>query len=176
MRARGVSLWLVPADDVRVRLAERIGDFARRLGTPRFEPHVTLLGGINVPGESVIEKTQTLIPEFEPIHLRLTRPGRRDEFFRCLFLEVAPTPALTDAHRRARALFGKSDEPPFFPHLSLVYGTLAPEAKNALLLELEQDASWRAKACASELWVVLTEGTVDEWRVLAKLPMARPAS
>jgi hypothetical protein len=163
----------VPADDVRVGLAERIDGLALRLGTPRFEPHVTLLGGVLAPGEQVIEKTRTLTAELGPIRLQLTRPGGRDEFFRCLFLEVEAEPALADAHRRARELFGKSDEPPFFPHMSLVYGGLAPEAKNALLLELESDASWRGATLASELRVVLTEGSVEEWRVLETLPMPR---
>lgn len=167
MRAKGISLWLVPPDDVRSGLAQRIDGLARRLGTPRFEPHVTLLGGIEAAGEQVVAETRGLAAQLGPIGLRLNRAGGREEFFRCLFLEVELEPALNAAHRRARHLFGKRTEPPFFPHLSLAYGRLGSDQKSAVLRELEQDASWRIATFASELRVVLTEGPVEEWRALA---------
>lgn len=169
-----MSLWLVPPPDVRRGLARRIDELALRHGTPRFEPHVTLLAGIEAEGGQVAAESRGLVGRLGPVGLRLTRAGGRDEFFRCVFLEVEPEPALVEAHRRARERFGRDAEPPFFPHLSLVYGRLDSDAKAALLQELEQDAGWRVASSASALWVVLTEGTVEEWRTLAALPVPQP--
>jgi hypothetical protein len=164
----------VPPAELRGVLAQRIDSLAERLGTPRFDPHVTLLAGVEAPGEQVVAGSRRLVGQLGRVGLRLTRAGGRGEFFRCVFLEVEPEPPLVDAHRRAHDCFRRGAEGPFFPHLSLVYGTLDGEVKNALLRELERDAAWRVVTFGSELWVVLTEGTVGEWRTLARIPLPRP--
>lgn len=166
-----MSLWLVPPEDVRCGLARRIDDLAERLGTPRFEPHVTLLAGIEAEAGQVAAQSRGLVERLEPVGLRLTRAGGRDEFFRCVFLEVEPEPGLVAAHGRARDRFRKGKEPPFFPHLSLVYGRLGSDQKAALIEEINEDASWRIETHAAELWVVLTEGAAEEWRVVERLPL-----
>lgn len=170
-RARGISGWLVPEGDVRERLGALIAELSRRHGTPSFEPHVTLFGGI-VGGEvEILERGARLAAALRPFAIRLMALGRSDEYFRCLFLEAERSPELLAAHERASGLFGARDSAPFLPHLSLVYGRLgaeeaseAVEALRSLALPLDFEAR--------RLEVHRTEGAVPEWRRLAVHPLA----
>jgi 2'-5' RNA ligase len=159
-RARGVSLWLMPDGEARDRLAGTIGRLASRLGTTPFAPHVTLLPGLPGPEEEVVEAARVLAAELEPFSIELEGISGHDAHFRCLFFQVADAPALREAHRRAARSFGREPDPAFEPHLSLVYGTLVPEAKARLRADL---AAEPAAFPVGRLHVWRTEGVVGEW-------------
>jgi 2'-5' RNA ligase len=163
-RARGVSLWLMPAGPTRDRLAETIGRLAARLGTRPFAPHVTLLPGLPGPETGVLERARELAAELEPVSIDLEGVSGHDAHFRCLFFRVADAPALRKAHERAARRFGREPDPAFEPHLSLVYGTLASDVKARLRAELAPDTP--GGFLANRLHVWRTEGVVGEWHEL----------
>lgn len=165
MRASGFSLWLVPEGAWQARLARLIETLARRLGTPAFEPHVTLLGG--APGEEAqaLAASAGLARALAPLELRLTSLDALDEYFRCVFVHVAESRELLAAHAAARVAFGAAEPAAFLPHLSLVYGDLSPAAKAPALREAEGAVGMRLLVRRLEL--VRTQGTPAEWRRLA---------
>jgi 2'-5' RNA ligase len=144
---------------------------AERLATPVFEPHVTLLGGITGTEAGVLDAARGLAAELPPIPIRFTGADGSDEYFRCLFLTAAADPALVDAHRRARARFARLDEPPYRPHLSLVYGELPPAERDRIGREFGRDLPRRFLARA--LAAVRTQGPPSAWRPLDRLPLGR---
>jgi 2'-5' RNA ligase len=164
------SLWLVPPEDLRSRLASLIADLARRFRTPAFEPHVTLLGGIEAPEGSLLSRARSLAGQLRPFELRLADVGAGVEFFHCVFVAVVDTPELLQAHDLAGAALDVVEEP-FRPHLSLVYGRLG---------DAEKRAARRAAgdlACAftaRELRVMDTSGDVEAWRRLAGYSLGPP--
>lgn len=171
MRAVGISLWLILEGETRRRLAATIADLARRLGTPSFEPHVTLIGGISQPEEEIVVAAGRLAAATAPLQLRPFRVGQRGEYFRCLFYEVAADAALIDLHMRARLALGRDAGALFFPHLSLAYGELESAVKAPLVgpLSPRRGDNW----LVGELQVVRTEGEVGDWRPLAAFPLSR---
>lgn len=170
--ATGVSFWLMPRGEVHARLSGLISSLSRRCGTPPFEPHVTLLGGLCGPGTAILSKAERLAGSLGPVEIRLMTAGHRDEYFRCLFVRAEPTPSLLAAHLGATELFGRRREvPPFFPHLSLVYADLAAKEKERILDEIGRD--FAAAFDARELHAVRTEGEVRSWRRLASFPLGR---
>jgi hypothetical protein len=159
----------VPEGGVRERLAALIAELSRRKGTPSFEPHVTLLGGIVGAEGEVSRRGALLAASLRPLAVRLVALRRSDEYFRCLFLEAEPSPDLLAAHERASDLLGARDRAPFLPHLSLVYGrpaaaSAAEEALRALALPLTFEAR--------RLEVHRTEGAVPDWLRLAAHPLS----
>ena len=161
----------MPDGETRDHLAETIAQLAARLGTTPFAPHVTLLPGLPGPEEGVLERARELAAELEPLPIEITGVAGHDAHFRCLFFRVADTPALREAHRRAARRFGREPDPAFEPHLSLVYGTLAPEVKARLSTDLSADVP--AGFPADRLHVWRTEGVVGEWRELEALAWTR---
>jgi hypothetical protein len=172
IEGRGLSLWLVPDGDERAALAELIAGLSSRLGTPCFEPHLTLLPGLARPGDEVVEAARVLAPALEQMVLPLRPPEGREETFRCLYLPVGETFRLLHAHALARAAFPSAEDRPFEPHLSLVYGQLPADRKDRLRQEILPGLPPRVRLAALD--VVRTEGPVEEWRRLLRCPLARP--
>ena len=164
--AVGTSLWLVPEDsETSRRLAELIDSLARRFGTPRFDPHLTLLGGLDAPAGDVIARSQSLAATIPPLELRVLRVEGTEEYFRCVFAAVEDTRELIRARERALEALVLNDTSRFFPHISLVYGHLSESVKGGLLRELQE---WPIGTMVSrELRVVSTEGPPERWQRVA---------
>jgi 2'-5' RNA ligase len=163
--AVGCSLWLVPQGETRAALAAVIESLARAKGGPRFEPHVTLLGGLASSAAEVVREAERLAAGLEPFVIRLGSAGHQDAFFRCLFLHAHKDAALAGAHARALETFAIREARAFMPHLSLLYADLHSQERAALAAEIGD-----ALACAFEaalLEVHSTEGATASWKRLA---------
>jgi 2'-5' RNA ligase len=158
MKGAGFSLWIVPEGEVRRRLASLIEALARRYGGPVFDPHVTLLAGLAGPAEDVVARAGRLVGGTKSFSLRFTGPEAGQSYFRGLYLRVEPNPELTALHLAAHDAFGRVDEPPFFPHLSLRYG---PPPPPAVVEELRTSAP--AGFDGRRLDVYSTDGEVEGW-------------
>lgn len=171
MRARGTSLWLMPEAVARERLSATIEDLARRLGTPSFEPHVTLIGRLAPSAPEIVIAAEKLAASTPPFQLQLARLGHSAQYLRCVFYEIEDSPVLAELHRRARSLLRSDKDRPFFPHLSLVYADLDEPTRLRLVEEMAGEN--REPFPVNELQVVRTEGDVGDWRPLAAFPLSR---
>jgi len=157
----GVSLWLVPEGPARELLSGCIHRLAERLGTVPFAPHVTLLAGIEAGEEVALAEAEALARTLAPLPVRLAGVEGRDARFRCLYVRAEHPAALAAAHAVAARWFSRDPDPSFEPHLSLVYGTLEPEAKAGLAREL--DAATRVSFEVRRLHLWRTAGEPEEW-------------
>lgn len=120
---KGYALWLMPEKPLFSRLAREIVRLSQQLSTPRFEPHITLLGRIILPEGKVLGKSAGLAGCLRPFRIELADIDHLDEFFRCLFVNVCPGKAILQARQAACRAFGRQCAP-YVPHVSLVYGRL----------------------------------------------------
>jgi len=164
------ALWIRPPAPARARLEAALDRARLRFGGPRFEPHVTLLGGIELAPQQAQPALQRLAHGLRPFTIRLGRADRRPgDYFRRLFLRVEPDPALEEARRAAQACFGGADGAAFEPHLSLVYGEAdirpeqLPEFDDLAGLEFPVESLCLVNAARGvpvELWHTLAEATL----------------
>jgi hypothetical protein len=166
---RGFSLWLMPPPAVRERYAGLIDRLAARLGTPRFEPHITL-GGCDGTEAQAVARVTALAAHLAPVAVQLGPLETTEQYFRCLYLRAERTAALLGAHRQAALACGVEPDAEFLPHLSLVYGELPKPVKENLLTELggrldEVFVTDRIALC-------LPEGDPSAWRLLGPYPLA----
>jgi len=174
-RARGIALWLVPEPEAGQALGRLIATLARRLGTPPFDPHVTLLAGLTRPAEEVARRAEGVANGIESaLTLSLRTPEGTEEPFRCLYLPVQPTFNLLAAQALARATFGVDQEGSFAPHLSLVYGRLEAAQKVALASEVATELPGPTRF--DTLDVVRTTGPVSRWGRIARFRLGSPAA
>jgi len=167
------ALWIVPEGAVYTLTDGYIARLSRAYNLPKFEPHVTLLGGIPAPETSTLRNLARSLPPFQ-VHLS-SQPGFLDETFRCLFLKADETPALLETFARASQLFGYQDKP-YFPHLSLAYGDLPIETKREMIRELGDIPEIEFEARQFSLVLASTEMPVSSWRVVARFPFAENAN
>ncbi|WP_437289811.1 2'-5' RNA ligase family protein [Sorangium sp. So ce406] len=166
------ALWLVPGGAPRARLQELIEALARETGGPAFAPHLTLLGGLRGDGGDLAAKLRSLGAR-RPIALEARGPATGSAYHQCVFVDVAPTEPLAALRRAAATALG-ARETPFRPHVSLVYGDLPADRRQALaadprVLALAGEA-WRAERL--ELWAV--EGEAERWRCVDGIALVSP--
>jgi hypothetical protein len=167
---RGLALWLLPEARSFERLSMVIAEIARAEGSPKFEPHVTLLSGITLAADVVIERARTLAAAFTPMDVLLARAARRPEFYRALYLEVEGAD-LPGAHRRAAAHMSVTPSEDYRPHVSLLYGDLPAATKDAIRDRIGRD--WNEACLLDRLAVVRPEGPAASWTRAATLELGR---
>ncbi len=169
MSAKHYALWLLLPDEAHSRYGAIIEAIARQYGTPRFEPHITLLGELTGEEQTLAQQTQALAREIEPFELRLLEAKYENEYYRCLYVLVAPSRALLRARERARERFARRIETAYVPHLSLVYGALAEEQKEKILEHTGRyfDETLRI----GEIGLYAIEGSPEQWCCTVRVPL-----
>jgi 2'-5' RNA ligase len=169
-RVEKAALWLMPAGEIAGYLDSWIARLADRFRTERFPPHVTLLAGLSGEEDALVDATRRAAASIPPVPVHIDTIEGRDEHYRCLYVRVAEPAKVAAAHARAAEAFSRAADPDFFPHVSLVYGTLPPEKKRDVAHEAGSDLDLRFEARTLHLWSA--PGGVDTWREIAVVPLA----
>ena len=167
MRTSVFSLWLVPERDGPVfrQLREIINTTSREFGTPVFDPHVTLLGGVTGAEQDMRQKTAALARQLAPYELRLGEVASHGTYLQILFSKIEQDTKVMAANAEAQRAFGVN-QGTYFPHLSFAYGDMSQDQ-----VKIQQEALEARKIVGTaflvngiELW--RCEGTVAEWRCI----------
>lgn len=160
---KGYALWLIPGEPVFNRLAREISRLSLQFSTPRFEPHITLLGRIILPEEKALGKSERLARCLRPFPVELADIDDLDEYFRCLFVTVRPDKAILKA-RQAGCRFFARQRAPYMPHVSLVYGKLPPDRRKEIARGLSLPHGQAIEVRKMALYRV--NGPVHEWKCI----------
>lgn len=154
------SLWLRPFGDIAYSLHERIKKLSEKHKTPVFEPHLTLLGGLDFGETELTQLTDTLASSLHPFEILLTRAGYMDTYYQSLFVHAELSEELDSAREMAERLFDKEPEE-FVPHLSLLYGDLSRKEKERILNVMGRE--FHIRFPVHNVLLVNTTGKPDEW-------------
>ncbi|HXE58267.1 MAG TPA: 2'-5' RNA ligase family protein [Gemmatimonadales bacterium] len=164
-----LALWFLPEGAPYRALQALIARLSAEHRSPLFEPHVTLLGHITLPAEEAKARAERLARLLHPFTLRLNRAERGTGYFRALYLRAEPDPALREAHRLARTVFGREGDPPYLPHLSLLYGDFPVATRQRILAEI---GPWHEIVVPVRgLHLVDTSGVPEGWRRIAEVEL-----
>ena len=164
------SLWLMPEGDVQRQLADVIARLSGRFGTPTFDPHVTLLGGLHGAERDIVSRISQIVRTMRPIEIRTSTLHSQEDYFRQLFAQVEKSRPLMETRARVKVLAGGRRERPYSPHVSLMYGTVPYPDRETLLMEMggELVTEFETKT----LHVVDTAGAPEGWRRVGAFPLA----
>ena len=155
-KVKGYSLWLMPEGETYRSFQALIARLAKQHDSPAFEPHMTLIGQVTGPEEEVTAKTAELAKSIDPYEIRLNSVGRLDEYFRCLFIHAKESKAVIAANLKARQIFGREEDPPYMPHLSLLYGNFTDETKASIVAEIGE--AFNDRFIANSIHLYSTKG------------------
>lgn len=113
------SLWLMPDQASVKKLNASIISAATKLGTPVFNPHLTVLGDLPHNSDDVTKRCSEFM--FPTLDATVTQVSTSPQFFMALFLELD----VSDQWRTLQTALGKSlseKAAPFRPHISIAYG------------------------------------------------------
>lgn len=166
------SLWLMPSGELYAELRSLIEGLSDRYGGPRFEPHITLLGGLTGPEGELLARASELAAFVRPHPVRLTKVEYLDEYYRCLYIRVQETPEVARTHQMAQVLFRRLDDRAFLPHLSLLYGDFPAGAKEAIVEELGGEFGRSFDLRSIHLYA--TSGPPEDWYPVREFPLSDP--
>lgn len=166
---RGYSIWLLPEAPLSHALSEVIAVFSQTCLTPDFKPHITLLGQIQKQESDILGGFELLANSLQPFRVHLNHPEHQDNIFRSLYLKVAPEEPLRQMYREALALFGQEgDIRAFLPHVSLLYGQLDIDRKQALINE---SPPLDFEGELDRITLMKTEGHPDHWQQIVEVKL-----
>lgn len=131
------GLWLQPTGKSYEDLQNLINELARKFDCPVFEPHVTLLGGIDVNLEELISKTEKLAKLSSSFKIKLENTSFSSTYFQNVFYLVEPNKDLLDLRIKLHGFFPNKVDEAYFPHFSLTYGDYSAEQRQEILEYVE---------------------------------------
>jgi len=155
------ALWLMPEGIVYARAYAIIKHLHKRFDSPKFEPHITLLSGIEMSEDNAIWHAEKLNDEINSIPIRLTKPAYGNDYYHCFFLNADLSQPLVSARQKALSLFETPDSTPFEPHMSLLYGDIDLPVKKSLVEEYGHLQRW--EFIVDHIDLVRTGDDIEEW-------------
>lgn len=162
MMSKGYTLWLMPKNEIYKKFAQLIKKLGAQYGGPVFEPHVTLLGDIELPEEEMTKRTAQLVEGQKPFSITLKIIDYQDFYFRTLFVRAEINNMLQTLHDRAKKIF-KMDIPPFMAHLSILYGNYPQDIKEKIIQEIGRNQT--AQFEVNSIFLI-KGGEVEEWKII----------
>lgn len=170
----GHSLWMCPSGAASDSWSAVISEKASEIGTFCFPPHITLVAGMLTPVGDVLAQTKLLAAKLRPYVFEFDVVQQSSVYFQCVFAKMKETEEVMAANRAARMVFKeRSSDPPYLPHLSLIYGDLNPKLKHAHLPQLKtqirQQVTTTFLVDCIEVWS--TQGPVEDWYLVETVPL-----
>ncbi len=165
------SVWLMSKGEIADQLRALIVRLSLENSTPTFEPHVTLIGELNLPATMAVAMTKEMAPQIEPFDIRLNEVEHDDCYFRCVFIKADKTPELIKANSVARAVFRQNENEKYMPHLSLVYGDLDSQMRQKVIRSTGN--KMKIVFPVREICLYYTGGKPAGWYCLSRIPCGR---
>lgn len=166
MKSKGYTLWIVPTNKAHDKFTNLITKLAEDNYAPKFEPHITLLGEIELPEAEIIKKTKQLVSGQQPFVIKMQEIDYEDYFFRTLFVRAEKTKPLLTLHNRAKEIFNMQAIP-YMPHLSLLYGDFPVEVKEKIIKDIGKDQSVEFTVNKVTL---IKGGEIADWYTVNEFP------
>lgn len=162
------AIWIIPPEPTYCYLQEKIEKLASEYGSPVFEPHLTLLSGINEDLQTVVEKVTTIANRQQPLPLSFGPVSFSTTYFQSVLVRVNSTAPLLQLHLDIVKTFNV-DLGVFMPHMSLVYGNFPMSLREQIAEKIEINPP---AFVAKELVIMSAESDPNEWKKLATIQLS----
>ncbi|KAI8919414.1 RNA ligase/cyclic nucleotide phosphodiesterase [Powellomyces hirtus] len=171
------SLWLPPASAG--RLKSIIDALSSELHTPKWNPHITLLGGITTSRAKAVELAKKVAQQARRFTVELTDVTSQPTYFQAVTATPTPRDKLDRLHDVAKGIFSNvlrdgNREEAFRPHLSLVYGNLGDDVKERVMGPLRESGDSERGVLGSEVELSVVQvwkicQAVENWEMVGEV-------
>jgi 2'-5' RNA ligase len=177
------TLWLVPSAPERSSFVTEINTLSSSLGTPPFEPHVTLLTlPIGTSLTSVKSAASDLSASFSSLNVTFTGVEAGTDVkhwnFRCVYLRIELQEELKKIYNATKSAFSLISDDIFMPHLSLCYSDCSAEIRNKARDEsaarrIHDDNYIKSSVLLNRIQVWDCSGVITKrWHMIAEYPLS----
>jgi hypothetical protein len=128
------SIWLMPSAEDEAFLSRVVEELAEAFGTPVFLPHLTLESDVLIAEPDLRRAVDAIGRDQRAVVSPVARIDVSEAYFRSFYARFAAEDGLFDLKRRSIAAVRRAETDgerlgAFMPHVSLLYGSIDPEAK-----------------------------------------------
>ncbi|KAI3830660.1 hypothetical protein MKW92_030990 [Papaver armeniacum] len=123
------SVWAIPPADVQERVKKVMKSLRSEFDGPEFEPHVTVVGAIELTESDALVKFKSACENLKPYTANVVSVATGTFFYQCVYLLLHPTPEVNETAIHCWNHFGYNSSNAYMPHLSLLYADLTEGEK-----------------------------------------------
>ena len=164
------SLFLIPTNKTYNKFTRIIFELSEKYNSPKFEPHVTLIGAIIGTEEELSNKVAQIAGLIKPLKIKLDRVDYFNEWHRALLIRTEKTTELVEANKTAREVFNLPPNPNHMSHLSLLYGDFNLETKKEIIKTLGRDFDDEFEV--TDISLYFTTGKEENWHKIKDFPLS----
>ena len=134
------SLWLIPSEiNQKKYLSNLVKNLADKHLGPIFEPHLTILGDVQLELDELSEKVKRVAEKSPVVQLETSSVEYSTTYYQCIFVRVKPTPELMQLYDDLKDALELKKPSVFMPHISLFYGNLSYQERQEVVSSLQID-------------------------------------
>lgn len=130
------SIWVIPPNPLKNQLTKKIEQLAYEFKGPTFEPHMTILGNIDMELSQLKTKVKLIAHTTPVLKLSLGPISFSTTYFQNVLVRVNSTAELMQLNLDLKNAF-KLPNDVFMPHISLLYGDHDMEIRKKATLSID---------------------------------------
>ncbi len=134
--AIGYSIWLEFDIQSTSLIRQIIEDLRSKFKSPLFDPHLTLLPGIEDDENELISNFSHFVMDLNSFPIEIESFDHSDEFYKCVFMKVKKSNVLMDLYSKSKLFLKKGGDKVFNPHISLIYAYLSVDERAKIVEDL----------------------------------------
>lgn len=164
MQKNKFSLWLRPSQNQIEELTIIISKLSHHYGTTPFPPHITLLSGIEIDLDSIIDTCTTITNDYKKFYIPLLGLDFTDLFYRNLYIQAKTSQILLKLYEDFNTHLKIEAEKTFIPHVSLLYGNISTANKHKIKEKLDQ--TYADTFHCHRLDIYATNDEIQNWHLI----------
>lgn len=161
------SIFIIPPEPIFTKLKKIIKNLAQEFNGPVFDPHLTLIGNINVDLPELEQKVKKLASLIDNLEINLGDASFSTTYYQNVFIRVLSTEKLMQLNIEGRKLLGMSSDV-FMPHISVLYGNQDMSARERAAIGVNPP---KGSFDAKELCIVPATEDINKWVPVARVPL-----
>ena len=164
------SIWLLTQNkSTQTYLQSLVNSLASKHQGPQFEPHLTMLGDLDLTLDAVNKNCQKLAHQFKPIQVETGPIEYSTTYYQCVFVRIKPNPELMSFYDSTKQSFKLTSSSVFMPHISLLYGDIPYSKRHQII----KSFSFKPQSFLFDLLVVTPggENPPSEWKHLSEFTL-----
>ncbi|HAY05166.1 MAG TPA: hypothetical protein PK812_08475 [Beijerinckiaceae bacterium] len=166
------SVWLMPDSASLARLQPIHERLCRQFGTPRFDLHLTLLGGCALDLARLKAILPAIVENTPPFRADVIDIGTSATFFQSFYALFAAQGPILMLKERTMRLALDQGVGAFMPHVSLLYGPVEAGAKAEAAAAARREANGVSIRFDSVTLAYSSDTLpIADWRIEARAPL-----
>ncbi|MCK5330130.1 MAG: 2'-5' RNA ligase family protein [Candidatus Marinimicrobia bacterium] len=159
-----ISIWLIFSDKDQQSLCEQIDDLSQRHSGPKFLPHITLYGFLEIEIKRLTEITDRCFNKTKKFNVHTTGIGQTDNIWKTVFIKIITDSQLVELYEFLTTELEQFRSYDFNPHVSLMYRKMPVEKRILIAQEINFAPHYEITGAT----LLETSVDVNSWRILKR--------